>query len=437
MHKKKWIFINPKPRYPHFTDKIQISLPLNVLMVTSLIRQYYDIDVIDERVTKLDEDFTGYDIVALSCRTPNVKRAYELADKAIEAGKIVMLGGVHPTLNQEESQKHCTTLISGEFEPVWDELREDIENHRLKPLYKAKDLYPIADLRPPDVEHFFKLNNPKKYSSRVPIFTTRGCLNTCNYCCVPEVYGKVYRTRDVKLIVEEIRMHQKRQRKKSINVFFVDDNICYQADYFKDLLEAITPLGISWNANISINFLQDKKLLRAMKTSGCDMLSVGFESLTPETISYVNKKTNRVNGYEKTIADLKENGIAVLGYFVFGFDTDTYSTFYSAYDFIMQNKIEFPCFTIATPFPGTPLYNELESRLFHKDWDKYDVNHLVYRPRNFDPEKFVKLYIEMLQKIFALKSIYYRLKGLRLDWAWAGSIGMHMSTRKLQPAGLL
>ena len=53
--------------------------------------------------------------------------------------------------------------------------------------------------------------------------------------------------------------------------------------------------------------------------------------------------------------------------------------------------IDLPRFAIVTPFPGTALYHRLdaEGRIFTRDWELYDGQHVVFEP--------AKLSIEELQ----------------------------------------
>jgi hypothetical protein len=44
-----------------------------------------------------------------------------------------------------------------------------------------------------------------------------------------------------------------------------------------------------------------------------------------------------------------------------------------------------------TPYPGTPFYDqfEAENRILTKDWSKYDLDHVVFKPKNMTPSELL------------------------------------------------
>ena len=87
--------------------------------------------------------------------------------------------------------------------------------------------------------------------------------------------------------------------------------------------------------------------------------------------------------YLEALRKLHHHGIAINGCFVFGLDGDDPSIFERTVEFVDRAAIDLPRFSIATPFPGTPLYKQLaaENRLITKDWRFYGGQNVVYRPR--------------------------------------------------------
>jgi bacteriochlorophyll C12 methyltransferase len=186
-----------------------------------------------------------------------------------------------------------------------------------------------------------------------------------------------------------------------------------------------------------MNFLEKEYVAELASTAGCEMLNIGFESVSPETIKYVHKGSNRVGRYEEIVANVHKNNIAIQGYFIFGFDTDTASSFQHTYDFIMKNRIEFPVFTIATPFPGTPWYEEMKPRIEQHDWNKYDTFHYMYEPEKLPKAEFLRNFIKVQREIYSWPNILKRLGPRKPDWVWLVNIAMHYFTRKLTPETFL
>jgi len=80
--------------------------------------------------------------------------------------------------------------------------------------------------------------------------------------------------------------------------------------------------------------------------------------------------------------------------------------------FIQDTEIELPHICILTPFPGTPLFDELDSkgRIIHRDWSCYDMNHVVFRPENMSQEELQQGYAWALKYLSSPTSILARIK---------------------------
>lgn len=73
---------------------------------------------------------------------------------------------------------------------------------------------------------------------------------------------------------------------------------------------------------------------------------------------------------------------------MFGGDDDTPDVFTRTLDFLLEANIEALQTTRMTPFPGTPLFEELDAqgRIFDKYWGHYDFNHVVFQPKHMSAE---------------------------------------------------
>lgn len=437
--RKRWLIIQPKSETPLMVDSGKVSMPLNLLMVATLVSRHFDVDFIDERIgDQVPEDFTPYDVVAITSRTLNAKKAYAIADRARAQGRYVILGGVHPTMMIEEAGAHSDTVVFGEIESVYEDLAADLYRKNARPVYRPSDGWrPLNAFDRPDFSFARRSPNSRRYSFRIPLLATKGCPVGCNFCCTPRIYGKNFRVRGVEQVIEEIKFRQHEAGKPNIHISFMDDNICFKPAFAEELFHAMVGLGVKWNANISMNFLEKPHVAELAKNAGCEMLNIGFESVSPETIKYVHKGSNRVGRYEEVVANVHKNGIAIQGYFIFGFDTDTLDSFQHTYEFIMRNRIEFPVFTIATPFPGTPWYEEMKPRIVQHDWNKYDTFHYMYEPARIGRDEFLKAFIKIQREIYSWPNILKRLGPRKPDWVWIVNIAMHYFTRRITPEMLL
>jgi bacteriochlorophyll C12 methyltransferase len=433
-NRKRWLLVQPKSGTSMMVDSGNVSMPLNLIMVATLAGKLFDVTFIDERLGEtVPEDLSGFDVVAITSRTLNASKAYRIGDAALAQNKTVLLGGVHPTMMHEEAISHCTSVVYGEIESIWTELATDILRGSMKSVYRASELRPMSGMQRPDFSYALNSKNARRYSSLIPILATKGCPVGCSFCTTPTVYGKSYRYREMDLVLDEMRYHQERLGKKKVSFSFMDDNISFRPQYFTELLEEMAKLGVRWNANISMNFLHKPEVAELAGRSGCDLMSIGFESLNPDTLKSMNKGANRISNYETVVGNLHKNGIAIQGYFMFGFDDDNEKSFQATYDFIMKNKIEFPVFSLVTPFPGTPYYDEMKSRLRHFDWDKYDTYHYMFEPKKISGEKLLENFVKLQKEIYKGRSIMQRMKGKPLNWVWFVNFMMNRFTSKLSP----
>jgi radical SAM superfamily enzyme YgiQ (UPF0313 family) len=191
---------------------------------------------------------------------------------------------------------------------------------------------------------------------------------------------------------------------------FIDNNLGSRPEYLRDLCRALRPLEKIWSAAVSIDVTDDSSLIREMALAGCTGVFVGFESLHPDNIRDAHKKSPRPAEYARRVAILHDNGIQVNGSFVLGFDHDQTDVFARTTDWIEANRLECATFHILTPYPGTPLFQQMESekRILHTDWSRYDTAHVVFQPKHMSPEELFEGYAWSYHRLFSHGSIWRR-----------------------------
>jgi radical SAM superfamily enzyme YgiQ (UPF0313 family) len=191
---------------------------------------------------------------------------------------------------------------------------------------------------------------------------------------------------------------------------FIDNNLGANRDYLHRLCRALKPLEKLWSAAVTLDVTDDPALVREMALAGCNGVFIGFESLTDSNLVQARKRTPKAENYTSRVAMLHEHGIQVNGSFVVGFDGDTKESFLRLADWIERNGLECATFHILTPYPGTPLFRQMEAegRLLHRNWDLYDTAHVVFRPRQMSPEELLLGYDWLYRRLFSHASIWRR-----------------------------
>jgi radical SAM superfamily enzyme YgiQ (UPF0313 family) len=256
------------------------------------------------------------------------------------------------------------------------------------------------------------------------IQATRCCPFNCEYCAVSAFFGRKYRTRPVAEVIDEIRRFDTR------DFLFVDDNITGQASYAKELFKALVPLNRTWGGQITINIAKDEELLSLYAKIGGKYSFIGFETLSEKNLTKMNKSWNSPDAYKEAIKKIHEAGINILGSFIVGLDEDDTTVFEKTFDFIMENNIDAAQFHILTPFPGTSLYQTMETdgRIIDRDWSKYHTGEVIFRPQNMTIDELQKGYWWIFRKTYTLRNIIKR--SIRSPKNIVFRIAMNYSYRK-------
>jgi radical SAM superfamily enzyme YgiQ (UPF0313 family) len=416
------------PKWPDLSlwGQIYFRFPyLSLTTLAALTDKDWGVSIVDESVESLDFS-TRPDLVAISVMTPLAKRAYEIADIYRGKNVPVVLGGIHPTMMQNEAGEHADAVVIGEAEENWLEVLSDFKRGDLKPFYRANNFSSLESLRNPRRD----LLKKKAYFFSNTIQTTRGCPFDCEFCSVTSFYGRTYRVRPVKDVIDEMG------HMEGGFIFFVDDNIVGRPDYAKDLFRALVPLNVKWFSQASLSIARDRELLDLARKSGCMGLFIGFESLSQECLKAMGKTTNLVKEYKDAVKMIHDHGIGIQGSFIFGTDQDDQSVFSDVLRFIERARIEAALFSVLTPFPGTRIQQTLlnEGRILHTDWDKYDMNHVVFKPKKMTPKQlqegfnwaYKRLYGygSILKRLFPFsrRSLFYGIQNYGFRQAWKKSI---------------
>jgi len=401
--------------------------PLTLTTLAALVPEELHADIViqDEGVEPLDLNFSA-DLVGISAITGTALRSYEIADELRSRGHTVVLGGVHPTLMPKEAQQHADAIVTGYAESSWPALLRDFERGRMETHYNKNDVRNLQGL--PIAKR--QLLKKKSYATINTIEATRGCPHKCEFCVVPTAWHGIYARRPVKEVIAELSTFEGR------HALFVDLSPVEDVAYAKSLYQAMIPLKIRWVGLATTRLAEDEELLRLAAQSGCKGVLIGFESIDQNTLNGTQKHFHQAEKYAEYVKRLHDHGIGIQGCFVFGFDNDDESVFERTVEFVDKAKIDLPRYAVATPFPGTPLYKRLEmqGRLLHRKWSLYDVEHVVFEPKQMSPERLQEGLQWSWEQSYSWPSFFRRLSGA--PWSilplWLSTnLGYRFFARKL------
>jgi len=388
-------------------SKRYFSYLLAVPTLISLTPSEHQIRVFDENIEEIDYDWDA-DLVGISVRTMFAKRAYNISETYRKRGVKTVLGGIHPSMCTEEALQYCDSVVVGEAEHVWHTLLQDAQAGKLKRIYNAGKL---ADLTCSPIPIRFMLSTERYLSDIVQ--TTKGCPFNCEFCSVHAFDGQRIRNKTIEQVIQEIKDIKRRgaRYKKKNAVFFADDNIIANKKFARELFVALRPYNINWMCQASIDISKDDELLRLMRDSGCGGILIGFESTSKNNLARMHKEINQRYNYVEVVRKIQSYGILVHASFIVGYGFDSQSTFDELIDFIKECNLLMPVINILAPFPGTRLFKRLEEegRILHKDWSKYDTQHVVFSPSSMSAAELFEGYKRIIKDVYSFDSIFKRL----------------------------
>jgi radical SAM superfamily enzyme YgiQ (UPF0313 family) len=383
---------------PYFRPiKYSLFPPLGLATLAAYLSPDDEVELQDEHVEKLRLDDRP-DLVVIQVYITSASRAYRLADLYRRRGAHVCLGGLHVTSLPEEAARHADTIFLGPGEDTWPAFLADFHAGRPRALYRSQ-VRTLAGLPP------IRRDLIKRHLYLVPnsIVVSRGCPHVCDFCYKVAFFegGRGFYTQRVDAALAEI------ERLPGRHLYFLDDHLFGDVRFASALFDGMRGMGRLWQAAGTVASVLRPGLLEKAVAGGLRSLFVGFETLNPDALRAQRKAQNLHRDYGAAIRRLHDLGVMVNGSFVFGMDEDDASVFDRTVEWAIDNGVETATFHILTPYPGTALFQRIESegRLLHRDWDLYDTRHVVFRTRGMSAEELESGYWRAYRDFYRWGSI--------------------------------
>jgi radical SAM superfamily enzyme YgiQ (UPF0313 family) len=310
-------------------------------------------------------------LAGITVMTPTLFGALESARIAKQAGAVTVLGGPQLAIYPQETVAYPEVDygISGEGEYAMLELVKVLEKNTLPKTVKGliyKHNSRVFVNPPAIIEDLDELPLPayhllpmKRYNSIIgdyPISTmisSRGCPYRCHFCFKQPSDARI-RFRSAKRIVEEMEYLIKQFKVKEI--MFYDDVMTFSRQHVIDICQEILfrNLKIKWEAPARVDNA-DQGLLKLMHQAGCVRLRYGVESADEGILELMNKKIS-LTQIKETFKLTRLAGIETFAYFMIGYAHETVKTIKKTILFALELNPDWAMFTMATPYPATPLY---------------------------------------------------------------------------------
>jgi len=229
-----------------------------------------------------------------------------------------------------------------------------------------RELIPDLDELPFPARHLFDLKAYPLYAptgeQMLTVLTSRGCPYKCSFC-FKGIVGRTYRQRSPENIVAELRELIDRYGVR--NFYFMDDLFTINVKRLETILDYFIAqdLGVRWRCLARVDRVTPD-LLQKMYRAGCRQIHFGIESGNEEILKKTAKHIN-LEQVRQAIEWTEDAGIMSKGYFILGLPGDNEQTMNETIEFAASLRLSEAMFSIATPMPGTELWEEL----IHKNPD--------------------------------------------------------------------
>jgi anaerobic magnesium-protoporphyrin IX monomethyl ester cyclase len=428
------------PPYPPSVHSHPPFIPLGLAYLGAVAeREGHEVTVIDCQAEKLSyEDFrkrieqTPSDIIGVTATTLLYKSAMKLItiSKQVHPQVVTMLGGSHGTFwdqNALEEYPSLDIVVRREGETTFTELLNKLQtnnsiNNVLGITFRSKEgkifsnpdrpFIEDLDALPFPAHHLMPLDALKRMGKILfPLVTSRGCVYWCDFCSTVRMFGRGYRMRSPKNVVDEMEMIH---NKYSVNqVTFYDDAFTVNRERVIKICEELhaRKLDMIWDCGTRVDMV-DRELLKTMHDAGCIAVWLGVESGSEAILGAMNKRI-KLDQTRLAYKTAHEVGLMTITNAVLGFPGETEQTARETINFVKELNPDDVGFYVATPYPGTPMYEQVKKNgwLRVTDFDKYDTAGPTFETPWLSMEKLADIRYKAYQEFYLRPA--YVLKMMR------------------------
>jgi len=378
-----------------YNVKILDCYPNSSCMV-KINRNFTKYGLSDELILKKIAEYNP-DVVGVSCMyTSYFRDAHNIAKlcKQFDKAMPVIFGGAHASTFPEEviKDENVDCVVVGEGEVTMLEIvkridrKEDltgvpgtvyrvngrVKRERPRDFIENLDEIPFPAWHLFDKEALIKESRKNPYLIRKPsadMITSRGCPMNCYFCSVRNLWGRKWRGRSPKNVVDEMEFLKNMGFQE---IHFMDDNASVSKKRFDGICDEIIKrkIDVKWTAPTGIAFWAlDEKLLEKMKRSGCYRLTFGIESGDEKTRKTI-RKAGSLSRAKRIIAYVNKIGMWTAATFILGFPHETRKEIEKTIFASKWLGVDQAIFYLLVPQPGTGVY-EIFKKQGLLDLDQY------------------------------------------------------------------
>lgn len=384
-------------------------------------------DVLRAKLAELQPD-----IVGVTSITPSIYEAEEVLRVASEVvpGALRVLGGVHATFMFRQVLSEAPwidVIVRGEGEEIMVALAEAVRDGRwpadqrkIKGLAFAvegeivatqaastvKDLNGIdPDWSILDWEAYIYI--PLGVKVAIPNLA-RGCPFTCSFCSQWK-FWRDYRVRDPKKVADEI---ERLVTDHGVGFFILaDEEPTINKKKFVEFCQELIGRGLNhrvkWGINTRVtDIMRDKDLLKFYREAGLVHVSLGTEAAAQLKLDLFNKET-KVEENKEAIRLLREADIFTEAQFIVGLDNETPETLEETYRMAWDWQPDLANWSMYTPWPFTPLFQEIRDQVEVFDYSKYNFVTPIMKPAAMTRGALLEGVLKNYRRFYMKKALFH------------------------------
>lgn len=356
--------------------------PQGLLVIAAYLPKTWELRFVDENLRPAtDADYRWADVVMTSGMHIQRNQIEAINRRAHDFGKPTVLGG--PSVSgSPEYYPEFDYLHIGELGDATDALIRTIDASVARPAaqvrFETRERLPLSEFPTPA----YRLAPINKYFLANVQFSS-GCPYQCEFCDIPELYGRNPRLKTPQQILRELDEIVAGGCVGA--VYFVDDNFVGNRKAALELLPHLVEwqkknnYPVEFACEATLNIVKSPELLALMREADFWTIFVGIETPDPSALKLISKDHNNAVPVLEAIQTLNSYGIEVVSGIIMGLDSDTLDTGDRILRFIEESQIPVLTINLLEALPRTPLYRRLQAsnRLNHDPGRESNVEFLL------------------------------------------------------------
>ena len=372
------------------------------------------------------------DVVGTTAITPSIYKAERILEiaKQVVPDALGILGGVHATFMFKQVLSEAPwvdVIVRGEGEEIIVELIRAVDEGRYfqdrrrikglafrdgEEIVSTQAASTVKDLD--GITPDWSLLEWEKYiyvplNTRVAIPNmARGCPFTCSFCSQWK-FWRDYRVRDPKAVVDEI---ETLVNEHGVGFFILADeeptiNKRKFTEFCNELIARGLPDKVKWGINTRVtDIMRDRNDLWLWRKAGLVHVSLGTEAAAQMKLDLFNKET-KVAENREAIRLLREADIFTEAQFIVGLDNETEETLEETYRFAREWNPDLANWSMYTPWPFTPLFQELGDKVEVFDFEKYNFVTPIMKPKAMDRATLLDRVMHNYRRFYMIKALFH------------------------------